>query len=125
MFRRVPTVSTESIDESDRFGMFRCGSGGGVSCCCCCGCLWFRSETLLLLYFFFVGVPETGNGPPWFSPTCPPPPVGLRHSDVVMFGEPVSFSDEDFFFVPKLSDESDRGKRDRNAGVEVIGGWGW
>lgn len=36
---------------------------------------------------------------------------------------PVSLS-MDFFFVPRLREDSDRGKRDRNAGVEVFCGWG-
>lgn len=32
----------------------------------------------------------------------------------------------DFFFVPRLSEESERGKRDRNAGViePLCGAWG-
>lgn len=30
----------------------------------------------------------------------------------------------DFFFVPRLKEDSDRGKRDRNAGVEVFCGGG-
>lgn len=30
----------------------------------------------------------------------------------------------DFFFVPRLREDSDRGKRERNAGVEVFCGGG-
>uniref|UniRef100_A0A182QVA1 Uncharacterized protein n=1 Tax=Anopheles farauti TaxID=69004 RepID=A0A182QVA1_9DIPT len=88
---------------------------------------------LALCFFVLVGVPvEPAGEPP--APVDPdaarPPPngasVGLRHSgepnSVAAVGELISLESIDFFFVPKLSEDSERGKRDRKAGVveEVV-----
>lgn len=56
--------------------------------------------------------------------------MGLTHSGVPCIttpalGEPMVVSlSMDFFFVPRLRDDNERGKRERNAGVEVFCGWG-
>lgn len=67
-----------------------------------------------------MGVPDDVS-----PPNGPPPSVGLRHSGepnrVAADGELISLESIDFFFVPRLSEDSERGKRDRKAGVvEVV-----
>uniref|UniRef100_A0A182J0M1 Uncharacterized protein n=1 Tax=Anopheles atroparvus TaxID=41427 RepID=A0A182J0M1_ANOAO len=61
--------------------------------------------------------------PPPIPPPPPPPPSGLIHSGEprkAAVGELISLASLDFFFVPRLSEDSERGKRDRKAGVVVV-----
>lgn len=80
-------------------GGFRCGNGGGMSALCICWeCLFFLPPEPL-----------------------PPPPVavgGEKALDLELLCDKFGSLSLSFLRVPKLSEDKERGNRDRKAGVE-------
>lgn len=103
--------------SNDFLGGFRCGNGGGMSgLCICWECLWLL---LLLLFKFFLPAPLPGATPG--GEKALPILVLLWLCEALVS---ISLS---FLRVPRLSEDRERGNRERKAGVEwctgvVVGG---